>query len=139
MALSQSSSDDVSDVSRVATQRWVTPALFSLWGAAAIAEILIGHVVTGVVIATGAAVAAALAVMFRRPLAAFNRRQAAASQATYGSLSLIGIGWMLLGLWRLVPPTSNIVLGGVCVGMGLIMVLAYAPAFFQRRSLDRNR
>ena len=138
MALSQSAPDD-SEMSRVVTPSWVTPALFALWGAAAIAEILTGHIVTGLAIAAGTAVTLVVAIIFRKQWGAFNRRRAAAGQASYGSLSLFGVGWMLLGLWQLVPPASDIILGGVCIGMGLMMVLAYAPAFFRRRPLAHNR
>ena len=139
VALDKSSPDDVSDVSTVITPSWVAPGLFVLWGAAGIAEILTGHIVTGVVIAAATAVTVVLAILFRKQLRDFNRRQSAASQATYGSLSLIGIGWMLLGLWQLVSPGANFILGSVCIGMGLMMVLAYAPQFFQLRSLTHNR
>jgi hypothetical protein len=139
MALGSSPPEDVREVSRVVTPSWVTPALFALWGAAAIAEILTGHVVTGLVIAAATAVALVIAIIFRKQLRAFNLRRSAASEATYGSLSLFGVGWLLLGLWRLMPPPSDMVVGGVCVGMGLIMVLAYAPAFIRRRSLARHR
>jgi len=138
MAPSPSTSDD-REVSRVITPSWVTPALFALWGAAAIAEILTGHVVTGVVIAAGTGVALVLAIVFRKQWEAVDGRRAAAGQVGYGSLSLFGVGWMLLGLWRLMPPSSDIILGGVCIGMGLMMVLAYGPAFFRRRSLAHSK
>jgi hypothetical protein len=139
MALSQSSPDDVRDASRVVTPRWVTPALFALWGAAAIAEFLTGHVVTGMVLGAAFVVALLIAIIFRRQLRAFNQRRAAASQATYGSLAIIGVGWMLLGIWRLVPPASDVVLGWVCIGMGLMMVIAYAPGYFRLRSVAPDR
>ena len=139
MVLGSSSGDEDGESPGVVTPRWVTPALFALWGAAAIALMLTGRFVFGLVLAVVVAIVLVLAVIFRTQLRAFNRRTARANTATYGSLAAVGIGWMLLGVWQLAAPDSDVILGAVCVVFGLLMVVAYAPKFFERRSLTRSR
>ena len=123
----------------VVTPRWVTPSLFALGGAAAIALILTGRFVFGLVVAAVVVLLLLLAMIFRPQLRAFNRRTARANTATYGSMAAVGIGWMILGVWRLTTPGSDVILGAVCVVFGLLMVLAYAPKFLQLRFAARSR
>jgi len=139
MVLGSSSSDEDGVAPGVVTPRWVTPSLFVLGGAAAIALMLTGRFVFGLVVAAVVVVLLLLAVIFRPQLRAFNRRTARANTATYGSMAAVGIGWMILGVWRLSLPGSDVILGAVCVVFGLLMVLAYAPKYFQIRFAARSR
>ena len=122
----------------VVTPRWVTPSLFMLGGAASIGLMLTGRFVFGLVVAAVVVVLLLLTMILRRQLRAFNRHTARANTATYGSLAAVGTGWMILGVWRLATPGSDIILGAVCVVFGLLMVLAYAPKFFQLRFEARS-
>jgi hypothetical protein len=139
MVEESSSVDDDDESPGVVTPRWVTPALFALGGVTAIALMLTGRVLFGLVLAAVIAVVLVLGVIFRTQLRAFNRRAGGANKATYGWFATIGVGWVILGAWRLTTPGSDLILGAVCVVFGLLMVLAYAPKFFQSRSFARSR
>jgi hypothetical protein len=139
MALGSVSGEKAGESTNVVTPRWVAPALFALWGAAAVALMLTGRVVFGAVIAAAIVAGLASAMIFRTQLRAFSSRAARASTATYGSLVLVGMGWIVLGMWRLTTPGSDLILGVVCVVFGLLMVLAYAPNYLKLQAIARNR
>lgn len=138
MALDGSPNESRDDAVGLVTPRWLMPSLFTLLGIAAIASVLTGHVESGLILGAIVVVGVIVAVVFRKQIAAFNRRHDAASDATYGSLSLFGLGWIALGVWRLATDPTLIV-GIVFVAFGLLTIVAYAPRYFRNRSLVRRR
>ncbi len=115
MALEIPSGDENSEPFRGVEPRWFTPALVTLFGAAAIALMLTGRFLFGLVMAAAIVVSLVLAFAFRARIRAFDRRRADANETSYGSLALFGVGWMALGVWRLTTPGSDLILGAVCV------------------------
>ena len=138
MAIDGSPEETRDDAVGLVTPRWLMPSLFTLLGLAAIASVLTGHVESGLILAGLILVTLIVMVVFRKQIAAFNRRHDAASEATYGSMSLFGVGWVALGVWRLATDPTLIV-GIAFIAFGLLTVFAYAPAYFRNRSLARKR